>query len=161
MRLVPRIIEIDPDENGKKERLMVAYTNREEVFCGPETNTCTVKAGNFFNTVLFKEYVEGIVINSFGDEPFHLNKQMIKELFQYFIESGPCKSEKYYDEHEEDDESAPQGIDLKDILVYAIDIYKDKTILTTSPPTHRVHGNCKSSQRYDRWSRFNSIWNTC
>ena len=34
---------------------------------------------NFLNTVLFKEGVEGIIINPFGDEPFRITKDMIKQ----------------------------------------------------------------------------------
>ena len=69
------------NESGKKEEFRVGYTNREEASRGPETDTCTVKVGNFLNTVLFKEGVEGIIINPFGDEPFRITKDMIKELF--------------------------------------------------------------------------------
>ena len=133
VRLIPRTIETKPDENGKKEEFMVGYTNREETSRGPETNTCTVKVGNFLNTVLFKEGVEGIIINPFGDEPFRITKDMIKELFMRCVKLGPCKSGKYYDEHKEENEAA-KGIDLKDVLSYASEVYKDQCILTTDTP---------------------------
>ena len=133
VRLIPRTIETKPDENGKKEEFMVGYTNREEASRGPETDTCTVKVGNFLNTVLFKEGVEGIIINPFGDETFRITKDMIKELFVRCVELGPCKSEKYYDEHKEENELA-RGIDLKDVLAYASEVYKDQCILTTDTP---------------------------
>lgn len=133
VRLIPRTIETKPDENGKKEEFMVGYTNREETSRGPETNTCTVKVGNFLNTVLFKEGVEGIIINPFGDEPFRITKDMIKELFVRCVKLGPCKSGKYYDEHKEENEAA-KGIDLKDVLSYASEVYKDQCILTTDTP---------------------------
>ena len=133
VRLIPRTIETKPDENDKKEEFMVGYTNREETSRGPETNTCTVKVGNFLNTVLFKEGVEGIIINPFGDEPFRITKDMIKELFVRCVKLGPCKSGKYYDEHKEENEAA-KGIDLKDVLSYASEVYKDQCILTTDTP---------------------------
>ena len=133
VRLIPRTIETKPDENGKKEEFMGGYTNREETSRGPETNTCTVKVGNFLNTVLFKEGVEGIIINPFGDEPFRITKDMIKELFVRCVKLGPCKSGKYYDEHKEENEAA-KGIDLKDVLSYASEVYKDQCILTTDTP---------------------------
>ena len=133
VRLIPRTIETKPDENGKKEEFMVGYTNREETSRGPETNTCTVKVGNFLNTVLFKEGVEGIIINPFGDEPFRITKDMIKELVVRCVDLGPCKSEKYYDEHKEENNPA-KGIDLKDVLSYASEVYKDQCILTTDTP---------------------------
>lgn len=133
VRLIPRTIETKPDENDKKEEFMVGYTNREETSRGPETNTCTVKVGNFLNTVLFKEGVEGIIINPFGDEPFRITKDMIKELFVRCVKLGPCKSNKYYDEHKEENESA-KGIDLKDVLSYASEVYKKQFILTTDTP---------------------------
>ena len=130
VRFVPKTIETKPDENGKTKEYMVAYTNLEESFCGPETNTCTVKIGNFLNTVLFKDDVEGIIINPFGDESFRITKDMIKELFVRCVDLGPCKADKYYDEHKEENESA-KGIDLKDVLSYASEVYKNQCILTT------------------------------
>lgn len=133
VRLIPRTIETKLDENGKKEEFMVGYTNREETSRGPETNTCTVKVGNFLNTVLFKEGVEGIIINPFGDESFRITKDMIKELFVRCVKLGPCKSGKYYDEHKEENEAA-KGIDLKDVLSYTSEVYKDQCILTTDTP---------------------------
>ena len=133
VRFVPKTIETKPDENGKTEEYMVAYTNLEESFCGPETNTCTVKIGNFLNTVLFKDDVEGIIINPFGDESFRITKDMIKELFVRCVDLGPCKADKYYDEHKEENESA-KGIDLKDVLSYASEVYKNQCILTTDTP---------------------------
>lgn len=112
---------------------MVAYTNLEESFCGPETNTCTVKIGNFLNTVLFKDDVEGIIINPFCDESFRITKDMIKELFVRCVDLGPCKHDKYYDEHKEEKESAKE-IDLNDVLSYASEVYKNQCILTSDTP---------------------------
>lgn len=133
VRLVPKTIETKPDEEGKTEEYMVAYTNLDESFCGPETNTCTVKVGNFLNTVLFKDDVEGIIINPFGDEPFRITKDMIKELFVRCVDLGPCKADKYYEKHKEENEPA-KGIDLQDVLSYASEVYKDQCILTTDTP---------------------------
>lgn len=133
IRLIPRTIESNPYKNGKKDEYMVVYTNEEEALKGPETNTYTVKVGNFLNTVLFKDGVDGIIINPFGDEPFLLDKDMIIAIFQCCIEEGASKSQKYYDRHKSEN-NVGGAIDLKDVLAYSSDVYKDQYILNTTTP---------------------------
>ena len=84
------------EKNNEAERkeYMVAFTRLEEAHLGPAANTCTIKAGSLFNIVLFRDNIEGIVINPFGDMLFKITKEMIESLFTDCIDHGPGKSEK-------------------------------------------------------------------
>lgn len=125
----------DEDADKEKEEYMVAFTSLKEAQLGPESNTCTMQAGKLFNMVLFRYNIDGIIINPFGNMLFKISKEMIDSLFKYCIGHGPCKSEKYYDEHQkEENNSAPEGIELYKALILADEAYHNQTILTTSTP---------------------------
>lgn len=99
----------DNNANNKenKEEYMVGFTRLDEAQLGPESNTCTIQSGKLFNMVLFKADIDGIIINPLGDMLFKITKEMIESLFTYCIDRGPCKSEKYYDEHKKEENNYP------------------------------------------------------
>lgn len=125
----------DTDEDANKKEYMVGFTRLEEAKLGPESNTCNIQSGKLLNIALFKDDVDGIVINPFGDTPFTIDKEMIDSLFKYCIDHGPCKSEKYYDEHQKEENNyAPKGIELFKALNLADEAYHNQTIITSSTP---------------------------
>ena len=125
----------EKNNEAEKKEYMVAFTRLEEADLGPAANTCTIKAGSLFNIVLFRDNIDGIVINPFGDMLFKITKEMIESLFTYCIDHGPCKSEKYYDEHQKEEKDyAPEGIDLYKALNLADEAYHNQSILSTNTP---------------------------
>ena len=138
LHLQPKTIKPCIDENTKTKdypEAMAAFTSIEKAHLGPESNTCTIQADKLFNMVLFKDNIDSIIINPFGEDSFRITIEMIEELFKYCIDNGPCKSEKYYDEHQKEENNyAPEGIELYKALILADEAYHNQTILTTSTP---------------------------
>lgn len=138
LHLQPKTIKPCIDENTKTEdyhEAMAAFTSIEKAHLGPESNTCTIQADKLFNMVLFKDNIDSIIINPFGEDSFRITIEMIEELFKYCIGHRPCKSKKYYDEHQKEENNyAPEGIELYEALILADEAYQKQTILTTGTP---------------------------